>query len=62
MSKDSLSYECAARAESRDGTTEAVKPYRLNGFEMLSLWNCNISIQRTAIMQSNVEVDRIALQ
>lgn len=62
MSRDSLLYKCAAQAESEDGTTQLVEPYRLNGFEKLCLWNGNISIQRTAITQSKMEVERIALQ
>lgn len=39
-------------AESEDGTTRVVKPYRLNAFEMRCLWNCNVSIRRMAITQS----------
>lgn len=39
-------------AESEDGTTQVVKPYRLNAFEMRRLWNCNVSIRRMAITQS----------
>lgn len=62
MSRDSLLYKCAVEAESKDGTTQVVMPYRLNGFEILCLWNCNISIQRTAITQSNMEMAGIALQ
>lgn len=37
MSSDSLLYKCAVQAESKDGTTQVVKPYRLNGFEILCL-------------------------
>lgn len=38
------------------------KPYRLTGFEIQRLWKCRISIGRTKITQSNVAVERIALQ
>lgn len=37
MSRDFLLYECAAQAESKDGTTQVVRPYRLNRFEIQSL-------------------------
>lgn len=60
MSRDSLLYKCAVQAEGKDDTTQVVKPYRLNRFEILSLKLQHFN-SSTAITQSNMEVDRIAL-
>lgn len=53
---------CCAGWKQRWHNTSCQAIYRLNGFEKQCLWNCSISIQRTAITQSNMAVDRIALQ
>ena len=58
-----LLYKRAALPESKDGTTQVVKAYIVwMALKRLCLWNCNISMQRTDITQSNMEVDRIALK